>query len=207
MKNSTRRDPFERDVRGKKEIAPELYDIKRKGANMGGFTLLLYSMMTDMRPKMRTVLEIGVRGGTSTNAFLCGIRDRGHSNLLLHSMDIADCSGVVKDESLKKYWKFHKGDSKTLPWDKEIDVLLIDGDHSEKGVRADYERYEPFVREGGLILMHDVIWAHKGVTKFFWDEVKHPKMALPLSKSGMGLIYKVSPPYYDEELVDPNHVL
>jgi hypothetical protein len=57
-----------RDVRCKTPIAEELHAIKCRGANMGGFVLFLYSIMTDMRPKMRTVLEIGVRGGTSTHA-------------------------------------------------------------------------------------------------------------------------------------------
>lgn len=196
----------DRDVVGKNPLAKELWDIKRTGANMGGFVPLLYSIATDMRPKMRTILEIGVRGGTSTNAFLCGIRDRGHQNLYLYSIDIADCSGVVKDKELRRWWHFTKGDSKTVPWCQQIDVLLIDGDHSYEGVKADYDRFMPFVKRGGLILMHDVTWAHKGVVKFFWDEVKLPKAILPLSRSGMGVIYKTQPPYYDDDKVGYHHV-
>ena len=37
-----------------------------------------------------------------------------------------------------------------------LDVLFIDGDHSYEGVRADFERYAPLVRSGGIVLLHDV---------------------------------------------------
>jgi len=191
-------------------IPEELKKVKEKGANMGGFVPLLYSLTTDYRngqKGLRTILEVGVRWGTSTLSFLYGLRDRGQSHplLKLHSMDIKDCSSVCPEE-LKQYWNFMQGDSKKLPWDREIDILLIDGDHSYEGVKADYERFEPFVKEGGIILMHDVLWFHKGAIKFFWDEVKYPKSVLPLSKSGLGIIYKKTPPYYDEEKIKFDHV-
>jgi cephalosporin hydroxylase len=38
-----------------------------------------------------------------------------------------------------------------------VDVLLIDGDHSYEGVAGDYERYEPLVRDGGLVAFHDIV--------------------------------------------------
>lgn len=44
-------------------------------------------------------------------------------------------------------------------WDKPnvaVDVLVLDGDHSEAGVRADLADYGPLVRPGGLILLHDI---------------------------------------------------
>ena len=37
-----------------------------------------------------------------------------------------------------------------------VDVLVIDGDHSAAGVRADLADYGPLVRPGGLILLHDI---------------------------------------------------
>ena len=36
-----------------------------------------------------------------------------------------------------------------------VSVLLIDGDHTYKGVKKDYENWFPVVREGGHILFHD----------------------------------------------------
>lgn len=194
-------------------IPEELVPVKAKGYNMGGFVPLLYSLMTDYRNGqrgLRTVVEIGVRWGTSTLSFLHGIKDRGRKdpNIRLYSMDINDCSKVVTDEELQKFWTFMQGDSKELAktWSHgDIDILLIDGDHSYEGVKEDYLKWEPFVKEGGIILMHDVLWGHKGVGKFFWDEVKHPKAALPLSKSGLGIVYKITGNPYDESKIRWGH--
>jgi len=196
-------------------IPIELNNLMDRGANMAGFVPLLYSIARDYRNGQRgikTMVEIGVRGGISTNSFLYGLRDRSnkHSHMRLYSIDINDCSGVVKDNTLKKYWEFILGDSKKVikTWDKgDIDVLLIDGDHSFEGVRDDFRFWEPYVKEGGIILLHDVLWPHKGVIKFFWDGIWYPKVALPLSKSGLGIVYKLAgePPYYDEAKIRFGH--
>jgi cephalosporin hydroxylase len=37
-----------------------------------------------------------------------------------------------------------------------VDVLVIDGDHSAKGVLQDFDTYSPLVRPGGMVLMHDI---------------------------------------------------
>ena len=39
----------------------------------------------------------------------------------------------------------------------DIDFLFIDGDHTYEGVKDDFERYSPFVAEGGLIALHDIV--------------------------------------------------
>lgn len=39
---------------------------------------------------------------------------------------------------------------------EQLDALFIDGDHSYEGVRADFERYAPLVRGGGIVALHDV---------------------------------------------------
>ena len=196
-------------------IPKELEIIKQHGANMGGFCYLLYSLMTEYRNNqrgLRTVVEIGVRWGTSTNSFLYGIRDRGRKDpkIQLYSIDIKDCSNAVKDKTLLPYWTFIQDDSKKVAktWDKgDVDILLIDGAHDYDNCKNDYELWEPFVKENGLILFHDPLWPHKGVTKVFWDHVQYPKSILPLSKSGMGIVYKLTgePPYYDEAKIRFGH--
>lgn len=35
-------------------------------------------------------------------------------------------------------------------------LLLIDGDHSRRGVAADYKRFGPLVADGGVIVLHDI---------------------------------------------------
>jgi len=41
--------------------------------------------------------------------------------------------------------------------DRPIDFLFIDGDHSYRGVRSDFERYAPLVRRGGMVAFHDIL--------------------------------------------------
>jgi predicted O-methyltransferase YrrM len=47
-------------------------------------------------------------------------------------------SGIVADE-----------------WSAPIDLLFIDGDHSEEGTRNDWEGFSPHVVVGGVVIFHD----------------------------------------------------
>jgi len=40
-------------------------------------------------------------------------------------------------------------------WTLPVDLVFIDGDHSELGVLKDWELWHPFVVEGGHVLFHD----------------------------------------------------
>ncbi len=42
-------------------------------------------------------------------------------------------------------------------FDKGVDLLFIDGDHSYKGVLADFENYFPLVNSGGFIIFDDYL--------------------------------------------------
>ncbi|MFX0035966.1 MAG: class I SAM-dependent methyltransferase [Candidatus Hermodarchaeota archaeon] len=58
---------------------------------------------------------------------------------------------------------------------KKLDVLFIDGDHTYKGVKQDFEDFCPFVKKEGLIAFHDIV-EHSvelncGVYKL-WNELK-----------------------------------
>lgn len=53
------------------------------------------------------------------------------------------------DRAIKRLTKILDG--------RMIDILFIDGDHRYEGVKKDFLCYRPFVREGGLILFHDIV--------------------------------------------------
>ena len=40
---------------------------------------------------------------------------------------------------------------------KQIDLLFIDGDHSYEGVKKDFEIYQSFVANNGIIAFHDIV--------------------------------------------------
>jgi len=41
-------------------------------------------------------------------------------------------------------------------WTKEIDSLFIDGDHRYNSVRVDILSWLPFLKDGGMIMFHDI---------------------------------------------------
>lgn len=109
------------------------------------------------------ILEIGVRKGVSTSAFLLGIaKNRGH----LYSVDKSTrCAGIFDEP--QDDWTFIPNDSKNVdqvmavvmardPGFRLFDIVFIDGDHTREGVRADLWNYGSAVRPGGMILCHDI---------------------------------------------------
>lgn len=66
---------------------------------------------------------------------------------------------------------------------RPIDFLMIDGDHSEDGVRRDFELYGPLVAADGLIALHDILphpEAPECRVDVFWNEVKTGHKVLEL---------------------------
>jgi Methyltransferase domain len=111
--------------------------------------------MKDFVPVLREhahgrILEIGVRDGASTSAFLSGIDARGGT---LFSVDTSDCSGLFTHPA----WTFQQADSKTLDFpEASFDTILIDGDHSRAGYISDLNNSWRWIKPGGLIFSHDI---------------------------------------------------
>jgi len=40
-------------------------------------------------------------------------------------------------------------------WRRPVDFIFFDGDHSEKGIRTDWETWSPFIIKGGVAAFHD----------------------------------------------------
>jgi predicted O-methyltransferase YrrM len=52
-------------------------------------------------------------------------------------------------------------------WEGQIDLLLIDGDHSYEATRDDFESWSPFVAPEGAILFHDALLGAPWMTDEF----------------------------------------
>lgn len=50
-------------------------------------------------------------------------------------------------------------------WNRELDVLSIDSDHTYETTLHELKKYVPFVKKGGLILLHDYVVDHVDVKK------------------------------------------
>jgi len=105
------------------------------------------------------ILEIGVRYGVSTSAFLLGIEKNGGH---LYSVDIdLECGKLFN----RPEWTFLCADSQSPraldgpDWNdaRGFDLILIDGDHKPEAVRHDLRQFAPLLRRNGMLLVHDVI--------------------------------------------------
>lgn len=64
---------------------------------------------------------------------------------------------------------------RTVLGGKPVDFLFLDGDHRYEAVRRDFELYEPLVRPGGVVAMHDIsprTTPDTDGTAAFWAELK-----------------------------------
>lgn len=151
-----------------------------------------YIDIVDHLPTLRslahgTVVEIGVRDGSSTNALLLGIKENGGH---LYSIDItAKCGTIFNDED----WTFIHGDSGSpetaakVP--QEIDVLFVDGDHEYQYVKLDLMTYGPRVKKGGIILMHDVLMPDLPGVFRAYEEYAASRKEVKLGSWGLGILY------------------
>ena len=54
---------------------------------------------------------------------------------------------------------------------KSIDFLFIDGDHRYEGVNSDVQVWLPKLKQGGIIIFHDIKWAN-GVKRTVQESIK-----------------------------------
>jgi predicted O-methyltransferase YrrM len=74
---------------------------------------------------------------------------------------------------------------------EKLDILFIDADHRYEGVKRDFLNYRQFVREGGIIVFHDIVQDH--LTKF-----KHDPKTWQGARSGeVYLFWQKIKPFYE----------
>jgi hypothetical protein len=56
-------------------------------------------------------------------------------------------------------------------WTKPIRFLWIDGDHTYAGAHADIEMFMPFLADGAVVAMHDVLGTFEGSLRVFVEDV------------------------------------
>jgi cephalosporin hydroxylase len=111
------------------------------------------------RARGATVIELGVRTGNSTCAFLAAGADLWSCDINLP--DVPDSWGLDLPN-----WHFVHGPSISvpvvtrLPW--RCDLLFVDASHEFADTLAELRVYVPRVRPGGVVLMHDTQLARDG---------------------------------------------
>jgi len=130
--------------------------------------------------KIKKVLEIGSANGGTAVYWANMMGDDGE----VYSVDIAPVDKCYKGTEFEKQIVEMLGDShdqtfKQEVYDKvgKVDMLFIDGDHSYEGVKDDFNSFSHLVRDGGFIVLHDIVDSeyHRERGCFvasLWNEIK-----------------------------------
>lgn len=116
--------------------------------DMKPFVLLLSGLV--IASDAQLVFEIGTGRLHSTKAFLYGLEKTGGK--LISCDPVKDWHNYFHPQ-----FEFIQKTSNEIAetWNRPIDILFIDGDHRYDQVLFDYNTFAPFVRKGGLIILHD----------------------------------------------------
>lgn len=130
----------------------------------------------------RCIVEIGVAEGASAVALRQGMAPEG----TIYLIDPFHLSRIPRANMTKRVarrvvanstrgeavWieKFSFDAART--WSGPVDLLFIDGDHSEMGVQRDWDDWNSFIVPGGIVVFHDARLFEGGWTSSEYGPVK-----------------------------------
>lgn len=145
-------------------------EIFNKGSNIEGWFAKedLEIIASLQLPHNPIIFECGTCFGRSAYFF----------SLLWEDADIYTCDPM--DRGAKGRFTFFNKCGKDIDWDKPIDLLFIDDDHTYDTIKENFMKFEPFVKSGGYIVFHDVtnsaVEAVKAQVRKFVDELGNCKI-------------------------------
>ena len=146
------------------------------------------------------MVMIGAGPGVLLVSLLEGLE---HDEIMGWVIDIDTCSWVKKHimtnvhlpDSIKYGKKIKYIDHKDscqvgLYWmNGKIDYLIIDGDHSEMGIKRDMFAWLNYIKKGGFVLFHDYSYEGSGWGDPDWIEVK-PFVDPEMERRNWNLIHR-----------------
>ena len=153
----------------------------------------LYMLTVEL--DLKTILELGTAEGESTIALLQAAHQIGGK---VYSIDIDPCQKAreaIENCGLMDHWIFIQGDDLRVKWERSIDHLFIDTTHEFQHTFKELEKYEPYVREGGIITLHDIT-TFPGVMTAINEYLKNRndlRLYKYLHNNGLAVIFKKTP--------------
>lgn len=85
---------------------------------------------------------------------------------------------------------------KGLLRENKIDLLFIDGGHRYDNVMADYSKYVNLVKEGGIVVFHDILYSsNECQVKLLWEDLKRNYDYVELNcgpgSTGYGILFNI----------------
>jgi predicted O-methyltransferase YrrM len=129
-----------------------------------------------LRIEVETVLEIGTYRGDSLriwraawpDAQLIGVEPTDELSPAVDELQVDWVKGASQDGAVFREVVVRLEGT-------AVDFLYIDGDHHYAAVRRDWELYEPLVRPGGIIVLHDAVitWNKTVDVHLLYEEIRN----------------------------------
>ena len=143
---------------------------------------------------LKTILELGTRDGESTVALLYAAHQIDGE---VYSVDIDPCleaRNVIESHGFNDRWFFTQEDDLNFEWTTPIDHLFIDTSHEFEHTIKEFKKYEPYVKVGGIITLHDTTSCPevmKAVEEYLRNR-SDLRLYRYLNSNGLAVIFKTS---------------
>jgi Methyltransferase domain len=141
-----------------------------------------HEAMRKWAAERKTLVEIGVAEGVSAVALRQGMGEDATLTLIdpfhlsrypvLNFMKRVARRAVEDEKRGKVAWIEDFSQTAVRSWSGAIDLILIDGDHTEAAVERDWNDWSRFVKPGGVALFHDACVFSGGWTSSEYGPVK-----------------------------------
>ena len=170
-------------------------------SGLGDSAFLLHGLVISAKP--RVVVEIGSARGRSTCFMGMALKNNGsgrlyaidpHTRTTWNDLDSSDTFEFLKSNvnklGLQQYVEILRNTSEEIArnWDRTIDILFIDGDHSYEGVKRDWGLFSPFVQPFGSVIFHDTLWDLKPDPRYNRPDMGVPRFVDELREQGYPII-------------------
>ena len=136
----------------------------------------------------KSVVEIGVAEGASAVALRTAMSPGGTLYLVdpfhlsrmkpLNFLRLAAKRAVSVKTGPKTVWIEAFSHQASHSWNRPIDFLLIDGDHTEDAVEQDWNDWHPYVTDSGIVAFHDACLFPGGWTSREYGPVRFVDRAI-----------------------------
>jgi hypothetical protein len=145
-------------------------------------TLQEHAALEKYAGERSTIVEIGVAEGVSAIALRQGMAVSGNlylidpfhfsRNPMFNFTRRTARRLVMNSDRGNVTWIERFSFDAVQKWSLPIDLLFIDGDHTEEGVRRDWNEWNRFVAPGGIVIFHDARVFEGGWTSLGYGPVK-----------------------------------
>ncbi len=170
-------------------------------SGVGDSAHLLYALVKGAKPEV--VVEIGSARGRSSCFMGLALKQNGagklyaidpHMKTAWNDNDSVDTYDILRKNiaslGLTDVVEILRATSNEVArdWNRSIDILFIDGDHSYEGAKLDWDLFSPFVKPFGSVVFHDTLWDLRPDPRYARPDMGVPRLVDELREEGYPVI-------------------